>query len=155
MLDPLDKSILRIVQENNQQTHAQIGATVGLSASSVRRRLKALRARGIIEADVSILAPDTTGIQAIVMVTFGDESVEADDAFRAQMRAAPEVSQCYAVSGDIDFVLVVHAPDLPSYEAWTKRVLMSNPAIRRSDTHVVWSRVTFSTALPLEEQPSS
>ena len=149
MLDSLDRAILRIVQQNNQRTHAQIGKEVGLSPSSVRRRLKLLRVSGVIQADVSILAPEAAGIQAIVHVSFGEESVEADDAFRQRMRESPEVTQCYAVSGDIDYVLIVHAQDLPSYEAWGKRALMSDPAIRRYDTHLVWSRVAFTTEVPL------
>ena len=148
-LDALDRALLRLVQQDNRLTHDRLGAAVGLSPSAVRRRLKGLRETGVIEADVAVLAPEAAGIQALVHVTFGDESVEADDAFRRRMREAPEVSQCYAVSGDIDYVLVVHAADLPSYEAWGKRSLMSDPAIRRYDTHLVWSRVKFSTAVPL------
>ncbi|MEO1479890.1 MAG: Lrp/AsnC family transcriptional regulator [Bacteroidota bacterium] len=150
MLDPLDRALLGEIQADNQQTHAQLGAKVGLSASSVRRRLTALRARGVIEAEVAILAPETVGVQAVVLVTFGEESVEGDDAFRERMRAAPEVQQCYSVAGDVDYVLVVHAPDLASYESWGKRVLMADPTIRRYDTHLVWSRVKFSTAIPLD-----
>ena len=150
MLDSIDRAILNLVQQDNQRTHAEIGAAVGLSASSVRRRLKALRTAGVIQADVSILAPESIGIQAIVLVTFGSESLAGDTAFRERMLAQPEVSQCYAVSGDIDYVLVVHAADLPSYENWGKQVLMADPAIRRYDTHLVWSRVKFSMALPLD-----
>ncbi|MEM6328456.1 MAG: Lrp/AsnC family transcriptional regulator [Bacteroidota bacterium] len=149
MLDDLDRALLRLVQRNNQRTHADLGTEVGLSPSAVRRRLKALRASGVIQADVSLVAPQVGGIQAIVHVSFGDESLEADAAFRQRMRDAPEVTQCYAVSGEIDFVLVVHAPDLPSYEAWAQRMLMTDPAIRRSDTHLVWSRVAYSTVVPV------
>lgn len=151
MPDDLDRAILRIVQRDNQQTHTQIGDSVGLSPSSVRRRLKRLRETGVIHADVSIVAPEAGGIQAVVLVAFGEESVEADDAFRERMREAPEVAQCYAVAGDMDYVLIVHAADLPSYEAWGKRVLMADPAIRRYDTHLVWNRVAFTTAVPLPD----
>ena len=149
MLDPLDRAILRIVQRDNQRTHASIGAEVGLSPSSVRRRLGALRSSGVIEADVSLLAPSEAGVQAIVFVTLQEETTESDDGFRRRIRASPEVTQCYAVLGSVDYVLVVHAADLPSYEAWGRRVLLADPAVRRYDTHMVWGRVKFSTALPL------
>ncbi|MEM6785691.1 MAG: Lrp/AsnC family transcriptional regulator [Bacteroidota bacterium] len=151
MLDSLDRALLTELQADNQQTHAQLGAKVGLSASSVRRRVTALRERGVIEAEVAVLAPEAVGVQAIVFVTFGEESIDGDDSFRQRMRAAPEVQQCYSVAGDVDYVLVVHAPDLASYEAWGKRVLMADPTIRRYDTHLVWSRIKFSTAIPLVE----
>ena len=147
-LDTFDREILEIVQADNQQSHSAIGARVGLSPSSARRRLKRLRDAGVIEADVSIVRPEGTVSQIIVMVSFETESVASYDAFRARMAESPEVTQIYSVSGNIDFVLVVQTPDLSSYEAWGERMLMSDPAIRRYDSHVVWSRVKFSTALP-------
>ncbi|GAB5534981.1 MAG: hypothetical protein Rubg2KO_12300 [Rubricoccaceae bacterium] len=98
---------------------------------------------------MSILAPEAAGVQALVHVAFAEETIDADDAFRQEMTDDPDVSQCYAVSGTIDYILVVHAPDLPSYMAWAKRVLVANPAIRRADTHLVWDRVKFSTAIPV------
>ncbi|MEM1270650.1 MAG: Lrp/AsnC family transcriptional regulator [Bacteroidota bacterium] len=149
MIDDLDRAILRLVQRDNQRTHAEIGDQVGLSASSVRRRLSRLREVGLIEADVSIVSPEAAGVEAVVLVTFGTESVEHDAAFRERMQAEPAVTQCYSVSGDVDYVLVVHAPDLPTYEAWGKRVLMSDATISRYSTHLVWKRVKFSTELPL------
>ena len=147
MIDDFDRAILNLVQENNQLTHAEIGAKVNLSASSVRRRLKALRDNKVIEADVSVVNPGKEMIQVIVTISFLRESVEGYNAFKEQMKAAPEVAQCYSVAGEVDAILVVNAPDLPSYEAWGERVLMSNPLIRRYNTHIVWSRVKFSMAV--------
>ena len=146
-LDSFDREILQLVQENNLLTHAHIGELVGLSPSSVRRRLKHLRASGVIEADVSIVNPDKERISVIVSVVFQRESVETERDFKQRMRDAPEVSQCYSVAGEIDFVLVVRAASNADYEAWGKRVLMSDPCIRRYDSHIVWSRVKFTTAI--------
>ena len=147
MIDDFDRAILNLVQKNNQLTHAEIGAKVNLSASSVRRRLKALRDNKVIEADVSIVNPGKEMIQVIVTISFLRESVEGYNAFKEQMKAETEVAQCYSVAGEVDAILVVNAPDLPSYEAWGERVLMSNPLIRRYNTHIVWSRVKFSMAV--------
>ena len=146
-LDDFDRDILSSVQVNNLLTHAEIGEQVGLSPSSVRRRLARLRRTGVIAADVSIVDPDKERITVIVTVVFQRESVDADRKFKERMRAAPEVSQCYSVAGGIDFVLVVHAADHSSYEAWGERELMSDPCIRRYDSHIAWSRVKFSTAV--------
>ena len=146
MLDAFDLAILNVVQHNNQLTHTEIGQQVNLSASSVRRRLARLRKEKIIKADVSIVDPVKTMIQAIVTVTFKEESLEGYQAFKERMIAEPQVSQCYAVSGDIDFILVVQAESLEKYEAWGERVLMADPTIGRYNTHIAWSRVKFSTA---------
>ena len=149
ILDDYDHALLRLVQEDNQRTHADLGAEVNLSASSVRRRLAKLRRHGVIQKDVSIVDPGQIGITALVFVTFQQESLESVRAFRQRMVDAPEVSQCYSVAGGVDYVLVAHAADLGAYEAWSEAALMDDPAIRRYDTHIVWSRVKFSTSLAL------
>lgn len=126
---------------------------MNLSASAVRRRLGRLRAEGVIEADVSIVSAGASHVTVIVSVVFQQESLESVREFKRRIDDAGEVSQCYSVAGQIDFILVVHAPDLRSYEDWAERMLMSDPAIRRYDTHIVWSRVKFSTRVPLVEAP--
>ena len=148
MLDALDRALLDEMQRNNQQTHAVLGRRVGLSPSAVRRRLARLRAEGVIQADVSIVAPDPAAITVIVQVRYEKETLKSGQDFRRRMQDAPEVSQCYSVAGETDFILVVHAPNLAAYEAWGERTLMSDPLILRYDSHVVWSRVKFSTVLP-------
>ena len=147
MLDEFDRNILRLVQANNLLTHAQIGKQVNLSPSSVRRRLHRMRKEKIIQADVSIVDPGKTMIQAIVYVSFQQESPEAYQAFKTRMLNAPEVSQCYSVSGEVDFMLILNAADLEALEAWGERLLMTDKHIRRYNTHIVWSRVKFSTAV--------
>lgn len=145
-LDDFDRAILAAVQRNNQCTHAQIGMAVGLSPSAVRRRLSALRSSGVITADVSVMALEAQGLAFIVQVTFVREDPATIAAFRNQMQADPAVSQCYSVSGDIDFVLIVHAETPARYEDWGAKSLMSNPAISRYSSSLIWSRVKFSTA---------
>jgi len=148
-LDPFDRALLDLVQRDNQLTHAVLGEQVGLSASAVRRRLKVLRDTGVISRDVSILAPGQAGVTLITTLSFGEESVEAYDAFDQQILDTPEILQGYAVAGTDDYVLIITAPSLSWYEDWAKAAFMSNPAIRRYDTRVVWSCKKFDTAVTL------
>jgi Lrp/AsnC family transcriptional regulator, leucine-responsive regulatory protein len=148
-LDHFDRGILQIVQANNQLSHAAIGQKVGLSASAVRRRLTAMRASGVIERDVSVLAREAAGITLIVSLNFAYETPAIYAAFDDQMRALPEVTQCYHVAGPIDYILVIAAPSLEWYEDWSKKQFMANEAIARYDTTVVWSCKKFETARPV------
>ena len=147
VLDRFDHAILGLMQQSNLQSHDEIGLRVGLSASAVRRRLKLLRGAGVISADVSVVDPVKVGISVIVSIRFEKESHETYEAFKSQMKALPEIAQCYTVSGEVDFIIVGHFPDLPSYEIWIGKYLLSNPSIARSDTNIVYSRVKFSTAV--------
>ena len=147
--DTFDDAILALVQSNNQMSHAAIGAQVNLSASAVRRRLKAMRGNGVIVADVAVVDPARRGLAFVVQVFFEREEPQSISEFVVQMRAESSVSQCYSVSGECDFWLVVHAQSPEAYESWGQTVLMSNPNIRRYSTSLVWSRqVTQPAAQP-------
>ena len=144
-LDDFDRAILAIVQKDNQRSHASIGKEVHLSASSVRRRLAVLRENGVITADVSLTDPSKQGLTFIVYVSFEREEPALYAAFYKQMNEDPAVSQCYYISGDFDFLIIVHATSPESYENWGMQALMANTAIRRYTTSLVWKRSKFTT----------
>jgi len=150
-LDSFDRAILAMVQANNLHTHAEIGKAVNLSASSVRRRLAAMRKNGTIIGDVSLTDPSKQGLTFLVHVSFEREAPEIYDAFAEQMTADAAVSQCYYISGEDDFMLIVHATTPEAYEAWGTKHLMANSAIRRYSTSLVWKRAKFTTNIaPVE-----
>lgn len=68
------------------------------------------------------------------------------------MKAAPEVRQCYTVSGEVDFIVIAHFEDLPAYEDWVADNFLSNRAIARTTTNVVYRRVKFDTAIPVQAE---
>lgn len=144
MLDAFDHAILDIVTENNQLTHTQIGQQVNLSASSVRRRLMALRDSGVIEQDVSVLSPDKMGLTFIVHIYTKINGADEDREFRYSLENQPAVSQIYSVSGDMDYIIVVHAQTSQSYEKWAEENLLDNTMINRFTSTLVWSRIKFS-----------
>ena len=63
------------------------------------------------------------------------------------MKKFPAVAQCYAVSGETDFIVIAHFEDLPSYEQWIDRHILSDDSVQRSDTNIVYSRVKYETAV--------
>lgn len=148
-LDSFDRAILDIVQRDATLTHEEIGGRVNLSASSVRRRLKRLIETGIIQKQVALLDPDVAGVTLIVSVRFADETLDAYQAFDEFIADDAHVKVAYHVAGQEDYVLIVHGPSLTWYEDWAKSAIMTNPAVQRYSTTVVWSQKKFETALAL------
>lgn len=148
-LDDFDRKILRLVQADNRRTNTDIAEAVHLSEPSVRRRLDRLRKTGVIRADVALLDRARLGVTLIVTITFKDDSPEAYQAFGDRMRAEACVSECYSIAGPADFVVIAHAPNLPDFERWAHEAIMSDPAIRRYDTAVVYSTIKYETAIPV------
>lgn len=150
-LDEFDVKLLKVVQYDNKLTAEAMSERVGLSPSACQRRLKQLRDRGIIEADISVISPETVGRQLtlIVQVTLERERPDIMDEFKRSMIATPEVMQCYYVTGEIDFILILTARNMRHYEQFTKQFFFDNPNIRRFHTLVVMDRVKAGLYVPI------
>lgn len=150
-LDSIDARLLDIVQRNNRLSSEELGASVGLSASGVQRRLKRLRSEGIIEADVSIICLKALGrsVSALVLITFERGRADIVDRFKQATRKMTDVMSAFYVTGEADFVLLVTANDLEGYEAFTRRLVSEHPDIKRFETMIVLGRVKAGFALPI------
>ena len=151
MLDEFDRKLLEQVQRDNRLTANELSESVGLSPSACQRRLKRLRDDGIIVSDVSILSPGAVGrrLTMIVQVTLVRERPDLIDAFKASMRGTPEVMQCYYVTGDADFVLLLTVPEMEDYEAFIQRFFLGNANIKRFTTMVVMEPVKTGMQIPV------
>jgi len=152
VLDRADLSLLQAVQSNNRLTSEELAGLVNLSPTACQRRLKRLRAKGVIEADVSILSPRAVGRQVtmIVLVSLERERADIVDRFKAAIRNTSEVMIGYYVTGDADFLLIVTARDMEEYEQFTRRFFYENHDIKGFKTMVVMDRVKASFALPIK-----
>lgn len=149
-LDDFDRRLLQALQRDNRQTGEELAELAGLSPAACLRRVQKLRDAGIIERDVSILAPAAVGqgLTAIVLITIERDRVTGLDSFKTLMADVPEVMQCYYVTGSADYVLILSVPDMPAYEAFAAHYFM-RPTVRRFETLMVMSRIKFETALPV------
>ncbi|MCB1469210.1 MAG: Lrp/AsnC family transcriptional regulator [Rhizobiaceae bacterium] len=150
-LDRADAAILEAVQRNNRLTSDELAAIANLSPTACQRRLKRLRQEGVIEADVSIVSPKAVGrpFSMIVLVTLERERHDIIDLFKRTIRESPEVMTGYYITGEADFVLVVTAEDMESYEEFTRRFFYENPNIKGFKTLVVMDRVKAGFELPI------
>jgi Lrp/AsnC family leucine-responsive transcriptional regulator len=150
-MDSFDTKILQIVQENNRYTAEELSQKVGLSPTACQRRLKQLRDNGTILKDISVVSPKAVGRQftMIVEVSLEREHITNLEAFKKSMRAMPEVMQCYYVTGQADFILVLTAESMEDYVEFTNRFFVENPNVRRFHTSVVMDSVKVGLSIPI------
>jgi Lrp/AsnC family leucine-responsive transcriptional regulator len=150
-LDPFDLAILNIVQEDNQLSSHEIGDKVGLSPSAVQRRLRRLRELKVIMADVSLISPAVAGnrVTIIVEVSLEREQLQQRNEFERSVRAMPEVVQCYYVTGEFDFILVLNVTSMEVYGEFTQELFAANSNVKAFRTAVVMSTVKFTTRVAL------
>ncbi|MGI9382338.1 MAG: Lrp/AsnC family transcriptional regulator [Methyloligellaceae bacterium] len=150
-LDDFDVALLRCLQDDNRMTSEAIAEQVGLSPTACQRRMKKLRQSGAIAGDVSIVDPEHVGgrMVMIVQVVLARGQADIVDAFKRDARRTPEIQQCYYVTGEADFVLVVTAKDMADYERLTRRIFFDNPNIQKFQTMVAMETVKAGLKISL------
>lgn len=151
-LDRFDRAILAILQEDNTTPQRRIGERVNLSAAAVQRRIRRMEESGVIEANVARVDPAKLGrpISLVVEVSVESERLDLLDASKARFAGAPEVQQCYYVTGETDFVLIVTVTDMAEYQALTRRLFFADGNVKSFRTHVVMDRVKAGSAVPVD-----
>ncbi|WDE13851.1 Lrp/AsnC family transcriptional regulator [Thalassomonas haliotis] len=150
-MDNFDKKILEVLQQNNRLSSLELGEKIGLSATACQRRLKKLRQSGVISKEAAVLNPVVfnnyvTVIVEVVMKQGGTESIAS---FKQRMLAHEHVQQCYYVAGNSDFILVITAPNMPTYERLTNVLFLCDKNIQKFHSSVVMDNVKAGLNIPV------
>jgi Lrp/AsnC family transcriptional regulator, leucine-responsive regulatory protein len=154
-LDKLDKAILRALQQNGRETYDVIGQQVGLSPSAVLRRVKRLEEGGVIDRYVALVQPEAVGLGLTAYLNVRLEKLTEShkrnpmDVFRASVQTWPEVVECVALTGDMDYLLRVVVQDMAHYSRFIMDTLLKHPSVEDCKTSFVLDRVKATTAVPL------
>jgi Lrp/AsnC family leucine-responsive transcriptional regulator len=156
-LDRFDLAILDILQRDNATPQRIIGEAVNLSAPAVQRRIRRMEESGVIQANVAVVDPARVGraITIFVEVEIASERFGLIDAAKKSFSEAPEVQQCYYVTGETDFILVVTVPTMNDYEELTRRLFFENHNVKRFRTIVAMDRVKVGLSVPLSPRERS
>lgn len=151
-VDRLDRRILDCLQNDSSVTNQELAGRVGLSPSACLKRVRRLRADGIIDREVALLALEKLGpiVHAVVEVTMERDRKDLYQRFVRRVRKAPEVKQCYQVTGEVDFVLVVVVPDMDGYDRFCDDVLYADGNMAKFRTLISRRREKFDTRISLE-----
>jgi Lrp/AsnC family leucine-responsive transcriptional regulator len=151
-LDAFDRRLIDLLQRDNTAPLRELGAAVHLSVPAVQRRLQRLRESGVIAADVSVADPASLGrpLTVVVEVELESHRRELVDAAKRRFVETPEIQQCYYVTGEADFVIVLTAGSMAEYEQLARRLFYGDVNVRRFRTLVVMDRVKVSLAVPTE-----
>jgi Lrp/AsnC family leucine-responsive transcriptional regulator len=147
-LDDIDKKIIAALQTEGRLPIVDLADRVGLSPTPCQRRVKRLEEEGIITRYAALISPAAVGygLQALVEVTLDDHSEKTVEAFEAAIRARPEVVACYAVTGDMDFLLHIFAPDLANFSDFALKALLRMPGVKGSRSSFIMQAVKSDLA---------
>ena len=154
-LDSIDRRILGALQVDGRMTYDELAAKVQLSASAVLRRVKRLEDERVISRYVAIIEPERVGLALTAYINVRLEKHSEVhkrnpmDLFRVSVQTWPEVVECAALTGEMDYLLRVVVQDMAHYARFIMECLLKHPSVEDCKTSFVLDRVKNTTAIPL------
>src|SRR6185437_14738568 len=150
-LDKTDIALLKQLQENSTQTTKELAHKLHLTPTPVHERIKKLEKEGYVKKYVALLNPEklNKGLVVFCNVSLRQHEKEIGKKFVKDILSLPEVTECYNVSGDYDFMLKVMVKDMPEYQNFIMNRLGSIPNIGNTHSVFVMGEIKNSTCLPL------
>ncbi len=150
-LSRADSRLLDALQHDVTPSQNELADLAGMSRTSCWRRIREFEESGVIERQVALLNPRKLGFQIHVMlaVAMVEHTNANRDSFETHVESLPEVTECYSVSGERDYVLQVMVSDMDAYNDFINTQILHHPAVRSASSTFVLRRVKYSTALPL------
>ncbi len=153
-LDGLDRRIIALLQERGRATFDELGAAVSLSSSTVLRRVRRLEESGVISGYRATVDPRRVGLalSAYVNVSLekqGPGKATALQEFRAAVALWPEVMDCVALTGEMDYLLRVAVQDMAHFSRFITDKLLAHPTVRDCKSSFVMDVLKAAAAVPV------
>lgn len=151
-LDKIDLHILKLLQQNSKITNLDLSKKIGLSPAPTLERVKKLELSGIIKsyhAKVDAVAIGLN-VRTFALVNLAWQKENALDQFLEKIKNIDEVTECYIITGDADFLMKIVCKDLPAYEQLLFKSLSQIEEIERIKTLMTLSKVKKDKVLPFD-----
>lgn len=147
-----DRLLLNELQHDATRNQSELAEIAGMSRTSCWRRIREFEEAGLIERRVALLNPKVAGfnIQVLLLVAMTEHTDENRQNFERHVSLLAEVTECFSVSGDRDYVLHVVVQDMDSYNEFLNKQILKHSAVRSASSTFVLRRVKYSTVLPLQ-----
>lgn len=150
-IDATDLQILRELQRNARLTTKELAARVNLSTTPVFERVKRLERDGIIDRYVAVLNAEKLNQGFVVFCQVKMNRLGRDIAadFNRMVKDIPEVTECYNISGQYDYLLKIHAPNMKYYQEFVLNVLGTIPHLGSLESTFVMEEIKHEYGISL------
>ena len=150
-LSSSERRLLDAMQKDTNLSQIDLAELSGKSRTSVWRLIREFEDAGLIEGKVALLNPKELGLQIHVMlsVSMVKHSDRTRKEFESHVQTIPEVMECYSVSGDRDYVLLIISRNMESYNEFLNKMILDHPSVHSASSSFALRRVKYTTALPL------
>ena len=150
-MDRTDIRILDTLQQDGRISNQALSDKVGISTAACWRRVRALEKAGVIAAYTAILDRNQVNLSlcAFIHVSLSRHVQESTTSFEKAILERPEVLECFATTGDADFILRVVTASIASLDNFLEECLFALPQISQVRSHIALRELKCATALPI------
>lgn len=154
-IDNTDIKILRLLQDDSRHTTKELAAKIHLSVTPTFERVKRLEREGYIKKHMAVLDAEKLdcGFVAFCYIKMKQHTYENGIRIMEAVQGIEEITECYNVSGDYDFLLKIYAKDMKSYQSFILRILGDLDCIGSLSSSFVLGEVKNSHAIPISYFP--
>ncbi len=150
-LSETDLAVLRAIQEDASLTARELAEKLGMSPSTLWRRVNELEQVGAIEGRVALLNPDKVGLPVCVFVFINmvnhDKQTLTD--FVRFVNDTASIMECFAVTGAHDYTLIIRAGSVGAFEQILMEQILPHASVASASSQISLRQHKYSTALPL------
>lgn len=148
-LDKFDLALLKLLQKDCHIPLRELADAIHLSTASVQRRIQKLRENGYIIGNIAVLDPDKLNQVITILVEIRVNKTHATDLDDLKKSfSGPEIQQCYYVTGEADFMLVLLVPSMSRFQKICDELFHNNSNVEWFKTTVVLDRVKVTLEVP-------
>ena len=150
-MDGIDRKIVRELQRDASLSHAALAERVGASPASVWRRIRSLEQAGVLGATVRLASAEALGraVNVLCQVRMTRQSVEARSDFELFIQSREEIVECYAMSGEWDYLLRIAVKDVADYDRFVMRGVLAHPSVANAASNFALRQVKYTTEIPV------
>ncbi|ADV09791.1 Lrp/AsnC family transcriptional regulator [Mesorhizobium ciceri] len=149
--DDFEIKMLDVLQRDGRKPVSELAQEIGLSTTPCARRFEALQEAGIIKRFAAVISRRAVGlmVEVFIQVRLVSHSDGSPESFIAAVQRMDEVSSCWTMTGDHDFLLHVMVPSVDELNAFVMHRLMRLDGVRDVHTQLVLQNIKGPGHVPL------
>jgi DNA-binding Lrp family transcriptional regulator len=150
-IDEIDRRIVRELQRDASLSHAALADRVGASAASVWRRVRNLEKEGVLGATVRLADAESLGrsVNVLCQVRMTRQTMDARADFEQFIQSRDEIVECYAMSGEWDYLLRIAVKDVADYDRFIRQGVLAHPTVASAASNFALRQVKYTTEIPV------
>lgn len=144
-MDKIDRSILRLLQNDARIANSDIAKELDIAASVVWDRIKKLEESKIIQKYCTVIDPEAINLSVLAFVTIKVNSANWSNKCTEQLAAIEDMEELHEVIGEDSYLAKLRVKDMNDLSEVLKKKISVIPEIRSTKTVIAIN--------PIKENP--